>query len=151
MMPRARAAALRYLSHRPRTEAALRLRLGRDFDAPVVDAVAGEMVESGLIDDGAFARAWADARNSRKPRSASAVRMELLSKGIAGTAADDAVSGLDDEESAYRAAREAARRYAGLPSEAFTRRMWGYLSRRGYGSDVSRRAVERLRPEAGGE
>ncbi len=141
---RARAAALRYLAHRSRTEAEMRRRLRCDFDAAVVDAIVGELKESGLIDDAAFAGAWAEARNSRRPRSARAVRRELLAKGVGRLEADEAVSGLDDEDSAFRAGLPAAQRNAGLPDEAFSRRMWGFLQRRGYGQAVTRRAVERL-------
>ncbi len=148
---RARAVALRYLAHRSRTEAELQRRLRREFDEPIVHAVVGELTESGLIDDAAFAGAWVEARNSRKPRSASAVRMELLSKGVGREVAEEAVSGLDDEGSAYRAARLAGRRYASLPEEAFKRRMWGFLRRRGYGTSVTRRAIERLSREASGD
>ena len=141
---RARAVALRYLAHRARTEVEIRRRLRREFDTLVVDAIVGELTESGLIDDTAFAGAWAEARNSRRPRSASAIRMELLSKGVARAAADEAVSEMDDDESAYRAGLPAALRNADLSDEAFKRRMWGYLRRRGYGSTVTRRAIERL-------
>ena len=148
---RAKAAALRYLAHRPRTELEVRRRLLRDFDASAVSAVVREMKESGLIDDAAFAGAWAESRNSRRPRSARAVRRELLSKGVGRAGADEAVSSLDDEESAYRAGLPAAQRNAGLPDEAFRRRMWAFMQRRGYGPSVTRRAIERLSVEVRGD
>lgn len=148
---RANAAALRYIAHRARTELEVRRRLLRDFDAREVDRVVDELRASGLIDDEAFAGAWAESRNSRRPRSASAVRRELLSKGVGRAEADEAVSGLDDEESAYRAGLPAAQRNAALPDEAFRRRMWAFLQRRGYGQSVTRRAIERLSVEARGD
>ena len=148
---RARAVALRYLAHRHRTEVEMRRRLRREFDAKVVDSIVDELRASGYIDDDAFASAWAQARNSRKPRSANAVRRELLSKGVGRAAADEAVSGLDDEESAFRAGLHAAQRNADLPVEAFKRRMWGFLQRRGYGTSVTRLVIERLGQEVRGD
>ena len=148
---RARAAALRYLARRSRTEAEMRRRLRRDFDASAVNAVIRDLKESGLIDDAAFAGAWVESRSVRKPRSANAVRRELLAKGVGRETADEAVTGLDDEESAYRAGLPAAERNAGLPDEAFRRRLWGFLQRRGYGQSVTRRAIERLSVEVRGD
>ena len=148
---RARSVALRYLASRSRSESEMRRRLRRDFDEPIVDAIIGELKDSGLIDDAAFAGAWAEARNARRPRSARAVRKELLAKGVGRVTADEAVSDLDDDESAFRAGLSAARRNAGLDDDAFKRRMWGFLQRRGYGSAVTRRAIERLSVEVRGD
>ncbi len=148
---RARAAALRYLGHRSRTEVEMRRRLGRDFDTRTVDAIVGELEDAGLIDDAAFAGAWAESRNAHRPRSARAVKRELLAKGVGSAEADEAVSALDDDESAFRAGLPAARRNADLPGEAFSRRMWGFLQRRGYSQAVARRAIERLSAEVRGD
>ena len=48
---RASAAALRYLSHRPRSEAEVRTRLARRFPPNVVDSVMEELSLRGLTDD----------------------------------------------------------------------------------------------------
>ena len=141
---RARAAALRYLSQRPRSEAEVRTRLLRRFQASVAEEVVGALKEQGLLDDARFARLWSESRDSHRPRSAAAIRRELMSRGIDKALADEAVDGIDDEETAYRAGLTPARRLAQGGLSIFRRRLWGYLQRRGYSPSVSHRTINRL-------
>ena len=74
-----------------------------------------------------------------------------MSKGIDRAVADEAVGGIDDEESAYRAGLAPARRLAQGELPTFRRRLWGYLRRRGYSPSVSRRTINRLWAEMNSE
>ena len=58
--------------------------------------------------------------------------------------AEEAVAGLDDDANAYRAGLGRMRSLGGLDYVAFRRRLEGYLQRRGFGTGVVRKAVERL-------
>lgn len=141
---RALASAYRLLSHRPRTEAELRFRLSRRFSPATVERVVARLREAGLLDDSAFARAWVDYRQRVRPRSSALVERELRSRGVPPEVAREAVSALDDLESALRAGAKVAPRLANEGERAFRERMWAYLRRRGFGGEAIRRAVELL-------
>ena len=148
---RAHSAALRFLSHRQRSESEVRTRLQRSFPDPLVDQVIEALKERHVLDDSEFARLWTESRDSLKPRSARAVKRELLAKGVELGLADDAVRGLDDEESAYRAGFKQARRYRDADFPTFRRRLLGYLQRRGFAQSVCRRTIDRVWDEVGRE
>jgi regulatory protein len=138
-------AALRFISYRPRAEAELRGRLKqRGFDTASVEGVILKLKEQGLVDDTAFARFWQDNRASFSPRSRALTSLELRRKGVAGDVIALAVSGVGDEESAYRAAQSKARLLARSGYDVFRRRLGDYLRRRGFGFGVIARTVERL-------
>ena len=141
---RARAATLRLLSYRPRSEAEVRVHLRRRFDSPVVEKVIDTLVEQSLLDDIAFARLWSESRHSHHPRSAWAVKRELTAKGVDRDIAAEAVEDIDDEESAYRAGLRLAQKLEEADIRTFRRKIWGYLRRRGFSESVSRHTTDRL-------
>ena len=141
---RASAAASRFLSYRPRSEAEIRGRLSRRFPPHLGERVMESLTEQTLVDDVRFASLWVDSRDSLNPRSASAIRRELLSKGVAAEVADTAVRDIDDHDSAYRAAFAAARRLDQADLATFRRKLWGHLQRRGFSGSVTRRTIGRL-------
>jgi len=137
-------AALRFLSHRPRSEAEVRTRLGRRFPPPIVDRVLGDLRDRGLVNDAEFASLWRDSRSSLNPKSAASIRRELAAKGVARDIADDAVRNMDDLESACRAGRRLAQRLASCDFTSFHGRLRGHLQRRGFSTSVARRAISLL-------
>jgi regulatory protein len=141
---RARNAAIRFISYRPRSEAEVHRRLRSRFPAQVVDRVVTDLVEQSLIDDTEFAAAWTDTRRRLSPRSANAVMRELLSKGVPADTARNALAGLDDADGALRAARKFARRLEGEDYPAFRRRLWGHLHRRGFHPSIVRPTIARI-------
>ena len=141
---RANSAALRLLSYRPRSEAELRLRLGRRFPSQVVESVVESLVERGHVDDAKFASLWRSSRDSLNPKSAAAVKRELIEKGVAKQIADETVADMDDGSAAYRAASRRARQLERADYDTFRRRLWAYLQRRGFSASVARSTVSRL-------
>lgn len=140
----ARAAALQLLAYRPRSESEMRTRVRRRFPAAVVEDVLPVLKRESLLDDVAFASQWRRSRESRRPRSAAAIRREPVCRGVARDGADEAVRGVDDAENVYRASERAARRWADLDLPTLRRKLWGYLRRRGFVASVSLRAIARL-------
>lgn len=116
----------------------------RAYPPEIVDQVIQYLCAQSLIDDRAFARLWTDSRLRNKPRSAYMVKRELLGKGIDSEIADNAVSDVDDSDAAYRAASTYAPRLRNADYDAFHRRLYGYLARRGFSASVSRRVVSRF-------
>lgn len=141
---RASAAARRYLAYRPRSESEVRKRLKGRFPPEIVDSVIEDLVERGLADDAGFAELWADSRSRLNPRSASAIRRELISKGVSRDLAEHAVRDVDDGDAAYAAGTKHARRLIESDFHTFRGRLWGYLRRRGFSSSVSRATIDRL-------
>ncbi len=147
---RARSAALRLLSHRPRSEAEIRRRLSGRYPPSAIDQAVRSLRDQGLLDDAAFARMWRDSRDSSRPRSAAAIRRELVSKGVDRQVADETVQDVDDEDAAYRAGLAFVRRLERADLATFRRRLGGHLERRGFRWGLSRTVVDRLWQETRG-
>lgn len=144
-------AAVRFLACRPRSEQELKLRLRRrGFNPGDIDSAVARLKEKGLLNDAAFARFWTDNREAFRPRSRRLTRMELKQKGVAEDTITEAVSGISDEDSAYRAALGRARSLPGTDFEDFRRRLGGYLKRRGFYYEDIESAIKRVRQELGG-
>jgi regulatory protein len=138
-------AALRYLDYRPRSEAELRERLRRrGFNGDNVETVLARLREQGLVDDLAFAEFWKDNRQSFSPRSQWLTRLELRQKGVAEDTIGQVVAGVDDEDSAYRAAMSRARHLPLSDYQSFRRRLSEYLKRRGFDYRVINHTVPKV-------
>lgn len=90
-------AALRFLSYRPRSEAEVKSRLRTHFSDRIVQQVIESLKEQKLVDDEAFAILWRNSRESLNPRSAAAIKRELICKGVASVVANSAVQDMDDQ------------------------------------------------------
>jgi SOS response regulatory protein OraA/RecX len=78
-------AAARFLEVRPRSIDEVRRRLREaGYRADLVDGAIERLAELGMLDDGAFARAWVESRDRARPRGERALRSELRRKGVAG-------------------------------------------------------------------
>jgi regulatory protein len=76
-------AALRFLEARSRSVAEVRRRLtGAGYRGDLVDAAIQRLLELGMLDDEAFARAWVESRDRARPRGERAMRSELGLKGV---------------------------------------------------------------------
>ena len=150
---RVRDAALRLLSHRPRTASELRMRLLRKgFAEEPVNACLAELRTKGLVDDAAFAEMFARDRVRLNPRGRHRVVQELRGRGVDGDTAATVVEGVmrDEETDELALAREAARRWRPRPGEEperARRRLIGFLARRGFGADAARQVLEEMLPD----
>jgi regulatory protein len=76
-------AAARFLEARSRSVAEVRRRLtGAGYRPELVDGAIERLIQLGMLDDEAFARAWVDSRDRARPRGERAIREELRLKGI---------------------------------------------------------------------
>ncbi len=145
-MARATDAALHFLSYRPRTEREVRDRLRRGgFGVETIELVVARLHDWRYLDDADFARRWVEGRSTQRPRGKRLLHQELRQKGIDAETAREIIDEADLDETA--AAEALARRrlpaYAGEDPMTVRRRLTGYLTRRGYGFDVARTALER--------
>lgn len=143
--------ALRYVSRRPHAEQEIRDKLSRNrIPSEICERVIERLRDASLLDDVAFAEAWVENRRLYRPRGARALRHELRQKGVPSAAIDLALREFDEEEAAWDAGRKAVRRYQSLPLETARNRMQGYLARRGFSYQLTRKIVHGLLPEGSG-
>jgi regulatory protein len=142
--PIARSAGLarvyRLLAARDRSEHEIREALfGEGIEEPeVVGGIIEELTSRGFLDDRRLAAGYIRYMSEHRPSGAFLLRRKLKRRGI-----DDRIIDLEletalppdrEREIAHRLARGRLR--AGQDRERSTRRMHGYLSRRGFGSRV---------------
>jgi regulatory protein len=147
---KAREAALNLLSYRPRTAAELRRRLARkEYPPELVEECVAELLEEGLVDDGAFAQSFVRDRVRFKPRGSRRLAQELQAKGVDPEVAREAIGEVMEleETSELELAREAMRKWSRRPGEDPRRakqRLYGFLARRGFGGDTLRQILDEV-------
>ena len=144
-------AALRLLSHRSRSEDEMRTRLRmRGIEPQSIDDEIARLKESGLIDDAKFARSWVEDRSRTSPRGRRMLRYELLGRGVAPEAVDEATAEVDDLAAAVELARSRARGAVLADYDVFITKVGGVLRRRGFGYDVLMAAARQVWVEVTG-
>jgi regulatory protein len=126
--------ALHFLSYRPRSTAEVRQNLKKhNVPEALIETTLERLQRSGLVNDEAFARAWVENRSEFRPRSKSALKMELRRKGLDDEIIQSVlVEGVDEEILALQAARKYVRRLAVLERSGFRVKLSGFLARRGF-------------------
>ena len=143
-------AAISFISYKPRSEYEVRQRLlQRRFENGYIEKVIDSMKEQGFIDDTSFARLWTENRQDCSPRSRWLTGMELRRKGIDNDLIARAVSDVDDNDSAYRAAVNKARRITPDDYQLFRRRLGDFLKRRGFTYDIINVTIQKVWEEHG--
>lgn len=140
-----RVALLKILDRGAKSSGALRKTLlEKEHPAEIVDQVIARFIEVGLIDDYALARRLATTLSQRKGKAKGLIALELRDKGFSKDAIDEALEEIDSE-SELEAAKELAvarmSRMVNLDIEVRSRRVAGYLSRKGYATNVVWSAV----------
>lgn len=144
--------AARFLGFRPRSVQEVRRNLTEKEHPPeVIDAAIERLKVMGYLDDEAFARYWAQNRETFKPLSQRALRQELKQKGVAESVIGEALDALDENELAYRAATGNVRRLRGRTKREFRTKMSAFLQRRGFSYSTTHDAVMRLEEELGAQ
>jgi regulatory protein len=164
-------AAARFLEPRARSVAEVRRRLtGAGYRPDLVDGAIERMLELGMLDDEAFARAWIESRDRSRPRGERAIRAELAQKGVdrstvdlvlgerreaaagvPGDADGDGVAVSADEAAAERLVARNARSLARIADLRQRRqRAYALLARNGFDPEVCRTVAGRV-SDADGE
>ena len=116
----------------------------REIDPEIAEQVILRYIEVGLIDDVAVARTIVNSRRTYKGLSRSAIKRELVTRGIAQEVIEEAVAPLDSESEQQAATDLAKRRIARMGSlqrEVRQRRLMGFLARKGFASALIAQAV----------
>jgi len=150
---KARESALRLLSVRARSKGELLDRLRRKgFDAEVSAAVVASLAEVGLVDDEAFARAWADEKVRLRPVGPRRLVQELLLKRVNRDLATRVARETFSEHSELDLARKAAERKTrvsgGVDGAKRRARLHSFLIRRGFSYEVVSVVLKELEGES---
>jgi regulatory protein len=140
-------AALNLLAYRPRAAGELRTKLRqKGYEPEAVDAAIARMQELRYLDDEAFADRWVASRQEGRPRSERMLKQELAQKGVDRDTIERAVeeAGIDEYGDALALAQKKWPGMSSLDPAARTRRLSGFLGRRGYNYDIIRRVSEAL-------
>jgi regulatory protein len=141
--------ALHFLGYRARSRREVRDRLRRyGYGPETVEGVVGRLVELGYLDDKEFARTATREKARRYgPRRVSAdLRRSGVDAELAQNVVDEEFAGRSELEEARSAA---ARRYNRGGSDAEARRVYGFLVRRGYSSEVCAEVAREYRGAPG--
>jgi len=140
--------ALNMLALRARSSSELARSLVRKGEEKAhVDWAIARLLEQGLLDDAAFARALTRSRVVGGKRSRRRVEQELARKGVSRSVAGEAIDNVFQDEAVDQraiveeAARKKLRSLAGLEPAVQRRRLYAFLARRGYDLDDIRAAI----------
>ncbi|WP_141784767.1 regulatory protein RecX [Ornithinicoccus hortensis] len=137
----ARRIVLRQLTMAPRSRKQLEDKLRqRGCADDVAKTVLDRMTEVGLVDDEAYARSLARTRVETKGLAARAITHELRRKGVAEEHIEQALDDVDpdvEKEQARGLVAKRLRTMRGLEREVQTRRLAGFLARKGYSGGVA--------------
>ncbi|USQ78863.1 recombination regulator RecX [Ornithinimicrobium faecis] len=137
----ARQIALRQLTMAPRSRKQLEDKLRQKGCADEVSHVVLDRLEEvGLIDDAAYARMLVRTRQETKGLAPRALSQELRRKGVSDDLIEDALADIASDDQHVRARElvdKRLRTMRGLDPQVQTRRLAGFLARKGYDSNVA--------------
>jgi len=148
-LSKARNYAFLLLKFRLRSEREIYERLKRKkFADTVIRETLSFLKERGFLDDNLFAKNWIESR-LKKPLGIKKIREELKAKGINKQIIDAQLGRLPESYSEEEAVRNlAAKRLEslkGVDTITRSRRLYGYLARRGFSSEVVTDIVNELK------
>lgn len=143
-LERAYLRSLRLLDTRPRSVWEISTRLKKaGYSDEVITPVISRLKSAGLVNDEDFARVWVENRCTFRPRAKRVLVLELHQKGLAETEIQSAVNHLDEDVLALQAAEKYASRCKDLPFDVFRKKMFGFLSRRGFSYGTTAEVIQK--------
>jgi regulatory protein len=144
--------ALGYLSRRARSIEEMRKYLAeKGFVKEQIAATIEWLRERNYLNDAEFADQWIKTRLQLAPRGRQKLLLELYQKGIDKSTANKAIAenlGKEDEaEAAYQVLLQRKKRYAGMERLEIKKKIYNFLSYRGFSGDAVMEASERFLKE----
>ena len=123
-------------------------RLEREgFSTKTIGTAIEELIRSGHIRDRKYAENWIARRQKSNPRGKTLLKRELVDKGIDKETAEQVVAKVETEDEtkvALQIAQKRVKQYKRLPIHVAKRRLHGFLTRRGFGSETVRHVLEQI-------
>lgn len=151
-LTRVRDAALRYLARRSRSISEMRNYLKRKgFDESQIDGTIAWLEGKKYLNDQQFAESWVRNRQQLAPRGKRRLLMELYQKGIdretAGKIVEKSATPDDEAEAAFQVVIARKNRFKGMESLEIKRKIYNFLSYRGFSPDVAETVYKRFLKE----
>lgn len=149
-LTRAKNAAYRLLTYRPRSRKELEEKLReREFPEDIIGSVIDQCARLGYIDDARFAEQWARSRLTLRCFGRRRIEQELRGKGIAREIVREAIATVvpaeEEHEAAKKAAEKKLRTMRSVEPQARRRRLAGFLERKGFSSEIIRSILHAVR------
>ncbi len=113
-----------------------------------IELVINKLKQKGLLNDAEFAKSWVQSRRRSKNKGRIALRQELFQKGINKEIIDEVTSDKGQESSegelAYKAVEKRWSRWMVLPNLQKKKKVYEFLSRRGFEYDIIKNIIEKL-------
>ena len=140
MLMKAKGEALKLISFKARSVAELRGRMKlKRYPEDIVTDVIDSLTKQGLLDDEKYAKLFVNARVHGRPSGKRLVERELKQKGLSTDIVERTLAGMHDYDE-KKAARELVftrfQKMTGISDQKKKSRLFGYLKRRGFASDV---------------
>ena len=137
--------SLHYLSYRNRSETEIRRHLEKkELSSSAISAALDRLKDQSLVDDLSFAQEWVENRNTFRPRGKKALSSELYQKGISREIIQEVLEDLDERELAMQLAQKKIERVKDLEQMDFQKKLYGYLSRKGFHYGLCKEIVQEL-------
>ncbi|MBU1172543.1 MAG: RecX family transcriptional regulator [Proteobacteria bacterium] len=145
---RAYEAAVRFLGYRARSVREMRQYLSQKrYPAPCRDKIITKLQGQNYLNDQEFSRLWIEDRRRLNPKGTWALKQELLQKGITDDMIDTALAHYDEEEAAWTALIPKLRQWENADPETLKKKIYGFLSQRGFSYDTTLAMVDRALSE----
>lgn len=143
VLTRAKNAAYRLLTYRPRSRKELEDKLrDKEFSEDIIKTVIGFCAQFGYVDDTRFARQWAFSRTRLRGFGRRRIGQELRNKGIGPEIIREVFAEVFSEESEIETAKRVAGKklntMGSLDRETRRRRLAGFLERKGFSFEIIR-------------
>ena len=143
---KARTLILNKLTRGPRSRFQLAQAMEkREIPAEISEELLDRFTEVGLIDDAAFAKAFAHDRRANRGLSKAALKRELSNVGVEQQLIQDALEEIDPDQELELAIRLVGKRWNSVKNldwQSRQRRLSGFLGRRGFSGSVVSVAIK---------
>jgi len=137
--------AINFLSYRARSEQEIKLNLQKhQVPEAIIESILERLRDASLVDDREFAQQWIENRVRFHPRSKRALSSELYRKGLSKQIIEDTLLDIDEEVLARSLAQKKVSKLRNLDKSTFQKKMYGFLSRRGFHYGISKEVVSQL-------
>jgi regulatory protein len=116
----------------------------------IIEQVIERLGVQKFLNDTTFAMWWVEQRARNKPKSKMVLRMELKQKGIsqdiitAVLSHEDLHAATDDFAQAKKLVEKKIGRYKELPKAEIYKKLGGFLGRRGFSWEVTKRSIDEI-------
>jgi len=141
--------ATRLLAIREHATRELHLKLKRKkFSRETIERVIEEFTEMGHLNDFRLANNLTEILIKRKPSGrsylTSFLQKKFFDRDLSERVAEMVLAGVDEDDQAELALQQKIRQYSKIELESARRKAYNYLSRRGFGYNAAKNAVEKL-------